>query len=51
MSADELIVIVDIQGDLDNMPFGFGAPELLIVLLVLLAISSVISLVVRAIRR
>ncbi|MEA2144077.1 MAG: hypothetical protein QOI64_2507 [Solirubrobacteraceae bacterium] len=47
MSADELTVIVDIEGDLDNMPFGFGAPELLI----MLAILSVIGLVVRAILR
>jgi len=47
VASDQLVGSVDIQGDQDKMPFGFGVPELIIVLAVLLAIGFAVRAVLR----
>jgi hypothetical protein len=47
VASDKLVGIVDIQGDHASMPFGFGVPELIIVLAVLLVIGFAVRAVLR----
>jgi hypothetical protein len=47
MSPGKLVGIIEIEETRDSMPFGFGVPELAIVLAVLLMIGFALRAVLR----